>query len=218
MPGDARHAIVVGAGLAGCAVAMALAEQGWTSTLLERLPAIAAATSGNRAGVFHGIVNPQDGAHARFNRAAALHAAGAARADHVYAAPQASATVCCAWMRAPAWPTCRRRSPDSACRRNTSRRSAPTKPRDGPDWALAAPAWLYPGAGWVAPAAFASSLLAQAGPRATLRTGIEVTSLRRAGTLWQLLDPAGGVIGEAAVVVLANALDAQRLLARRTGR
>ncbi|MBP6777473.1 MAG: bifunctional tRNA (5-methylaminomethyl-2-thiouridine)(34)-methyltransferase MnmD/FAD-dependent 5-carboxymethylaminomethyl-2-thiouridine(34) oxidoreductase MnmC [Piscinibacter sp.] len=211
-PGDARHAIVVGAGLAGCAVAMALAEQGWTSTLLERLPALAAATSGNRAGVFHGIVNPQDGAHARFNRAAALHAAGAVRAA---IDAHGAAGECNGVLRLEA------RAGVADMQASIARLGLPPEYVQalGADEAsqraglpLAAPAWFYPGAGWIAPAAFAASLLAQAGPRATLRTDIEVASLRRAGALWQLLDAAGGVIGEAAVVVLANALDAQRLL------
>ena len=71
-PHAERHALIVGAGLAGCATAWALAEQGWRSTLIDRAAAPATAASGNPAGLFHGIVNPQDGAHARFNRAAAL--------------------------------------------------------------------------------------------------------------------------------------------------
>ena len=71
-----KHAVIIGAGLAGCATAWALAQQSWTSSLLERCEAVAQEASGNPAGAFHGIVNPQDGAHARFNRAAALHAQG----------------------------------------------------------------------------------------------------------------------------------------------
>jgi tRNA 5-methylaminomethyl-2-thiouridine biosynthesis bifunctional protein len=209
--GDARHAIVVGAGLAGCAVAMALAEQGWTSTLLERLPTIGAATSGNRAGVFHGIVNPQDGAHARFNRSAALHASIAVRRAIEL---DAVAGQCAGVLRMEA------RAGVADMQASIARLGLPPAYVQalGADEAtrlaglpLAAPAWFYPGAGWVAPAAFAASLLGRAGSRASLRTGVEVAALRRARKLWQLLDPAGGVIGEAAVVVLANALDAPRL-------
>ena len=210
--GNTRHAVVVGAGLAGCAVALALAEQGWTSTLLERLPTIAGATSGNRAGVFHGIVNAQDGAHARFNRAAALQATSAVRRAIEL---DASAGECNGVLRMEA------RADLAEMQASIARLGLPPEYVQALDadqasrragLPLAAPAWFYPGAGWVAPAALAASLLAQAGARATVRTGIEVASLRRAGALWQALDPAGGVIAEAAVVVLANALDAQRLL------
>ncbi|MGL6110647.1 MAG: FAD-dependent oxidoreductase, partial [Rubrivivax sp.] len=72
-----RHALIVGAGLAGCATACALAEQGWRSTLIDHRDGPAQEGSGNPAGLFHGIVNAQDGAHARFNRAAALQASRA---------------------------------------------------------------------------------------------------------------------------------------------
>ncbi|OYU78559.1 MAG: oxidoreductase, partial [Burkholderiales bacterium PBB5] len=68
-----RHVAVVGAGLAGAAVARALAHQGLQVTVLERLAAPAQATSGNAGGLFHSVLHPQDGAHARWLRAAALH-------------------------------------------------------------------------------------------------------------------------------------------------
>ena len=41
-------------------------------TVIDALPGPAQASSGNPAGLFHGTVNPDDGPHARFNRAAAL--------------------------------------------------------------------------------------------------------------------------------------------------
>ena len=69
-----RRALIVGAGLAGCAAAWALAEQGWESCVLERRDRVAAEASGNPAGLFHGIVNADDGVHARFNRAASFSA------------------------------------------------------------------------------------------------------------------------------------------------
>ncbi|MBC8056276.1 MAG: FAD-dependent oxidoreductase, partial [Rhizobiales bacterium] len=74
-----RHALIIGAGLAGCAAASALAGHGWRSTVLERQALIASGASGNLGGLFHGIVNAQDGVHARFNRAAALSAHGAVK-------------------------------------------------------------------------------------------------------------------------------------------
>jgi tRNA 5-methylaminomethyl-2-thiouridine biosynthesis bifunctional protein len=72
------RALIVGGGLAGCATAWALAERGWDSLLIERGPSIARRGVGNPAGLFHGIVNGQDGSHARFHRAAALEAHTAA--------------------------------------------------------------------------------------------------------------------------------------------
>jgi len=74
------------------------------------------------------------------------------------------------------------------------------------------PAWLFPGGGCVSPASVANALLTLASGNVVLRVGTEVAALRRAGTLWCLLDARSKVIAQASVVVLANAADALRLL------
>ncbi|VXC18215.1 tRNA (mnm(5)s(2)U34)-methyltransferase / FAD-dependent cmnm(5)s(2)U34 oxidoreductase [Pseudomonas sp. 8BK] len=52
-PAGARTALVIGAGLAGCATAASLAQRGWQVTLLERHAAIAQEASGNPQGVLY---------------------------------------------------------------------------------------------------------------------------------------------------------------------
>lgn len=69
---DARSALIIGAGLAGAACAHALRAQGIACAVLDAHAAPAQEASGNPAGLFHGTLNPDDGLHARFNRAAAL--------------------------------------------------------------------------------------------------------------------------------------------------
>ena len=48
-----RHAMVIGAGLAGCATAASLAARGWCVSLLERHAALAQEASGNPQGVLY---------------------------------------------------------------------------------------------------------------------------------------------------------------------
>lgn len=48
-----RHAVVIGAGLAGCATAASLAARGWRVTVLERRAKAAAEASGNPQGVLY---------------------------------------------------------------------------------------------------------------------------------------------------------------------
>lgn len=67
-----RHALIVGAGLAGCVATWALCRAGWQVTLLDRQPRPAQEASGNPGGMFHAIVHGEDGIHARAHRAAAL--------------------------------------------------------------------------------------------------------------------------------------------------
>lgn len=213
-----RHAVVVGAGLAGCASAWALAEQGWTTTVVDRHGRPAQEASGNPGGLFHGILNAQDGTHARFNRAAALEAqkAVAWALTHHGVAGGLNGLLRLETGLADI----------QAMRRMLAHTALP------PDYvqaldadaasalcglALSGPAWLYPGGGWVNPAGLANAFLARAGARATLVTGREVAALQPVAGGWRLLDMNHAVIIECDVVVLANAHDALRLLPDSAG-
>lgn len=211
-PSTPRRALIVGAGLAGCATAWALAEQGWHSHVLERCGAIAQEGSGNLAGLFHGIVNAQDGRHARFNRAAALeahaavqiavqhHGAGGAARGLLRLESQLDMAAMQAMLARLGLPPGYVQAVDATTASGLA------------GMALSTPAWFYPGGGWVQPGGLARAFLERAGARATLRIDIEVHALNRSATGWRLLDAHGALIDEADVVVLANAGDALRLL------
>ena len=207
--GGGRHALIVGAGLAGCAAAWALAEQGWRSSVFERRSGIASEASGNPAGLFHGIVNAQDGVHARFNRAAALMARESVRiaidAHGVAGATDGllrlEAADSWAWMReALTLPADYVQALDAMQASSLS------------GLALERPAWFYPGGGWVDPAGLARAWLERAAPHVELRCDADVHALRRTVAGWQLLDATGATLGEAPVIVLANAGAALDLL------
>ncbi|HKW84859.1 MAG TPA: tRNA (5-methylaminomethyl-2-thiouridine)(34)-methyltransferase MnmD, partial [Burkholderiaceae bacterium] len=178
---DERRALIVGAGLAGCAAAWALAEHGWQTQLLDRRAHIAAEASGNPAGLFHGIVNADDGAHARFNRAAAFEARRAvaiAMAEH-RASGSAAGLV-----------RLEHAVDVEALRAILARLNLP------PDYVQAltphaiaectgiaqpSPGWFYPAGGWVDPAALARSFVERAGGLARFQGDAEVHALRRGG-------------------------------------
>lgn len=67
-----RQAVIVGAGLAGAAVAHALAHGGWRCTVIDKAALPATAASGNPAGLLHATMHRDDGLHARLHRAGAL--------------------------------------------------------------------------------------------------------------------------------------------------
>ena len=205
-----REALIVGAGLAGCAAAWALARQGWTCRVLDCADAPAQATSGNAAGLFHASVHRDDGPHARAHRAAALRsarvaqpwfdagrvagaAAGCLRLDARGTAEQAAALLDAQrlpsdWLR---W----------LPRKDAAAAAGLALPTGG---------WWFADGGWLAPADYAAALLADSG--AAFRGGASVRALRRAGTHWQALDADGRVLDAAPVLVLANANDLPRLL------
>ena len=213
-PSRAGHAVIVGAGLAGSSAACALAQQGWTSTVLDRHSAAAQEASGNAGGLFHGVIHARDGIHARFNRAASMQAAQAVRIaiEHHGVAGSASGllrlemSLSASDMQAVL----------DACKLPTDYAQAvsATTASQLSGLNLMQRAWHYAEGGWVQPAGLVRSYFERADSRCQLRTHCEVQAIQRSDRGWLLLNAQGNVMEEAEVVVLANATDAARLLAK----
>lgn len=194
---------VVGAGLAGAAVAAALAARGLAVQVVDRAAGPGQATSGQAGGLFHGVVHGHDGIHARWLRAAALHTARVLRP--LVAAGLVPGAVD-GLLRG------ERALSADAMQQLLATLALP------PDYLQVArlgtglgtgAAWLYPGGGWVAPAALCAHWLQQ--PVISTRYGQAVQQLQHGADGWRLLGDAGQVLAEADAVVLCNAADAQRL-------
>ena len=225
-----RTAVVVGAGLAGAAVARALAQQGLQVTVLEAQAAPAAQGSGNAAGLFHGTVNGDDGHYARLFRAAALAAAREyARAlqpsDEPAADGSAQATVHVAGQISGLLRLDLRPGGLAAMQALVQRQRWPAdyvqalSAHDASERAgvpLPAPAWYYPAGGWISPAQWVRFALSTTGVKLRLRSRVQ--ALRRSATGWQV--GVAAVPGEptstrwlqADVVVLAHTQAADGLL------
>ena len=68
-PGGDRSALIIGAGLAGCATAFALARRGWQVTLIERHAHAAAEASGNTQGILYCKLSPHQTLLSRYVQA-----------------------------------------------------------------------------------------------------------------------------------------------------
>ena len=207
-----RHAVVVGAGLAGCAAAWALATRGWRTTLLDRREQVAAETSGNPAGLFHGIVTADDGLHARFNRSAGLMAADAVR-KAITRGVQGSAAGLLRLEATSTLPEMRAVLDRLDLPPRYLRALSADEASDLAGLPIAHPCWFYVEGGWVQPAGLAASFVARAGEACAFQGGVEVQALERVDAGWRLLNSRGHTVAEVPVVVLANAADALRLLA-----
>lgn len=217
---------IVGAGLAGCTLAAALADLGIASTLFDRHSRPAQEASGQAAGLYHGVVTPQDGTHARFNRAAALQAArdyARWRTAGLFeaAGPEAASLIGSGLLRLEdegALSSMQARLarlglPDDHVRAVSADEAfdlTGLRP-DGPGW------WFAQG-GAVRAGDVAEACRHLAGEALRWQGGVEVASLHRiagdgaAGPAWALMDRHGKLLDQVDTVVLANAVDARRLL------
>lgn len=199
-------AIVIGAGLAGCAAAHALAARGIDVTLFERADTIAAATSGNRMGALQPMIARDDNRAARYTRAGYLDALarlrdlssldpGCAGLDgllHLAGSADEEAEMAQTAARldfVPDYLAMLTRAEASAL--------AGVEVSHG--------GWWFAHGGWVIPPRYAAALLAAHMQRIRLRTGCVVHGLAPAGAGWQVCDGAGRVLAEAPAVVVAAA-------------
>ncbi|BDI05552.1 FAD-dependent 5-carboxymethylaminomethyl-2-thiouridine(34) oxidoreductase MnmC [Sphaerotilus microaerophilus] len=219
-PASAREALVIGAGLAGCAAAWALAQQGWRAQVIDAEPAPAGRTSGNPGGLMHPIFNAPDSLHARWFRAGGLRTAqlagppiargevagrvdGFLRLETRLDRGRAEARLADVGL------------PDTFLRwldaGEASARIGLPLPQGG---------WWFGQGGWLSPHDWCGWLLGEAQrlAGAAFLGGRRVARLARidaaaGGRHWQALDEQGQPIADAPVVVLAQALDIPRLLA-----
>src|SRR5512139_3602961 len=208
-PASPQHVAVIGAGVAGAAVAHALAQRGVTVTVLERADAMAMGASGNPVGVFRPLVSRDDNLASRLTRAAFLHDLRAwaalpgvewSRCGVLHLAKDADAAA--KQQQALA---------DTAPPAEYARWVELDEARELANWPVAAPGVFYPEAGWVVPASLCRAWLDH--PMIRLQTGCTVARLHKVPTGWQLLDQYGAMLTEADAVVLANARDASSLVA-----
>lgn len=201
-------AVVVGAGLAGGWAAHALRQQGWQVQVFDRQAEPAQETSGNPAGLFHGTVLPDDGPHARLQRAAALLATRTLRPWIAAGAVPGSASGLLRLADAG--------QDRAALQALIARHGLPPAYVQALDaaeasvqagFALDRAAWWYPGGGWIAPGALTRWLLRDSDFRG--RTPVE--RIERDADCWCLFDADDRLLARTGTLVLANAADAQRL-------
>ena len=214
-----RHAIVVGAGLAGCSAAWALCREGWQVTLLDAHDGPAQEGSGNPGGLFHSVLHGDDGIHARAHRAAAL---ATWRQVQPWIATGELHGQCEGLLRL-----------DAKAKREDAQAllTRLSLPPDHVRWLemdeanemsglkVASGAWLFKQGGWLHPMGYARRLLQEAhrwhiGGQALLTCLWQQTVDRIQPTKqgWAVLDAEGRCIAQAPSLVLANAHQAGALL------
>lgn len=204
-PRPAGEAIVVGAGLAGAAVAASLARRGWTVQVLDAAAAPASGASSLPAGLLAPHQSPDDNPLSRLSRAGVRITLQEAR-QRLATGLEWAPTGVLEWRgddRRPLPPLGESLAPWTREASAAQKRTAGLDPE--------AAAWWHENAAWITPAALVRSWLRTPGVR--FLGGRSVARIARAGARWALADAAGQPLGEADVVVVAGALGSAALLA-----
>ncbi|MGZ9711583.1 FAD-dependent 5-carboxymethylaminomethyl-2-thiouridine(34) oxidoreductase MnmC [Glaciimonas sp. GNP009] len=205
-----RHAIIIGAGLAGAAACQRLTLRGWKVSLIERHADIAQEASGNAVGIFMPVLSRDDNPTSRLSRAAYLFA------RHVWESlggiGNAFSGASCGVLQIA-------RDADQA---DAQRRwAAQAKhPNDYAQWLTQSAAsallgtevnhggWRFPGGGWVHPRSLCQTMLEACGERLEMHFNRSVSSLIKTVDGWQVCDDKGKGIASAPVVIMANGMGA----------
>lgn len=211
----ANSALILGAGIAGCSTAHALARRGWSITLIDQHAGPGQAASGNLAGIVRPVLSRDDNRTSRFTRAAFLYAVqngfGATASP---ANPDAISHACGVFhlaqdaadaehqqqvLRDLAFPATFVRWLDAA---TTSEHLG---------WPVEFGGWFFPRAGWMRPPQRCQALLAASGQRLTTRFNMRISEIQSTTTGWQVIDASGTVIAEAAHLILAGGAEPHAL-------
>jgi tRNA 5-methylaminomethyl-2-thiouridine biosynthesis bifunctional protein len=212
-PAD-RRVLVIGAGLAGSAIAERLASRGFSVEILEARNDIAQGASGNLAGAFRPLPSKDDNLTARITRAGFLYALA-----HLSRLKHAGHPVL--WEPCGVLHLARGSDQESKQRAVVE---AHGLPRDYLDWVDASEAtrkaghtatfggWWFSQGGWIQPGSLVSANLESRASLISLRPSSTVSRLEKREGYWHALAEDGSSLASAAHVVLANAHDVKRLL------
>jgi tRNA 5-methylaminomethyl-2-thiouridine biosynthesis bifunctional protein len=208
-PPAQRRALVLGAGIAGSAVAERLAARGWAVTVVDRRPVPGGGPLDPIAGVFKPLFSRDDNIASRLSRAGCLaalrHWQGLADAGLPLAwAPCGVLQVARNAQQA------RDFADILAAHRYPEDFVAPVSPQDAARLAgrgIAGGGMLIRAGGWINPISLcAGNLLRHASAR--ILWGRETAAIERRNGTWRALERGGAVIAEAPLLVLANAWEA----------
>ncbi|WP_285258903.1 bifunctional tRNA (5-methylaminomethyl-2-thiouridine)(34)-methyltransferase MnmD/FAD-dependent 5-carboxymethylaminomethyl-2-thiouridine(34) oxidoreductase MnmC [Halopseudomonas bauzanensis] len=202
-----RTALVIGAGLAGCSTAFALARRGWQVTVIERHAKPAAEASGNPQGILYTKLSPHQTPLSRFVQASYAYSL---RLLNEVLEPGEDSWSACGVLQLST------DDKEALRHRQLGEQGYPPSFLHSVDaeqasaiagFGVQRAGLFFPGAGWASPPMFCQALLQHANIR--LLTGRSVAGLEREGEQWQALDTEGQCLASASITVICSAADSR---------
>lgn len=207
---ETRHALVLGAGLAGCALSERLATRGWEVDLIEAHAAPAGEASGNLAGIVRPLLSRDDNLASRLNRACYLHTVRSWNNLDRTGLPVRRGLHGVLQIARDGEHEAQQRAmvaqggyPEDYVvfleQVAASRLLGSETTRGG---------WFFPLGGWANPPSVCATLLAARNHQIRLLAQRTAARIERTGEVWRVLDAAGDLIAAAPVLILASGAQA----------
>lgn len=202
-----RSAVIIGAGLAGCSTAFALARRGWQVTILERHTQAAAEASGNPQGILYCKLSPHQTPLSQFVQAGYAHSL---RLLHEILPQGAEHWEACGVLQLANTDKDRKRQSGLAALGYPLSFLQPVS-ADQASIIAGLPVHqgglFFPSGGWVHPPSLCAALLNH--PNIRLLTHSPAVTLQQRDHEWQVLDDEHQLLAQADITVLCTAADTQ---------
>ncbi|WP_415036011.1 bifunctional tRNA (5-methylaminomethyl-2-thiouridine)(34)-methyltransferase MnmD/FAD-dependent 5-carboxymethylaminomethyl-2-thiouridine(34) oxidoreductase MnmC [Azonexus sp.] len=207
-PPAERRAAIIGAGIAGCTAAHALAAAGWQVDVFEQASGPASGASCNLAGMLRPLPSADDNYLSRLTRAGFL----ATRAL-LHTLPQARWSPCGVLHLA------REPQHEATQQRVVHSLRQPSEllqflDREQASALLGWPAdiggWWFPDGGWVNPASVCQAALTAFPERIRPHYGCPIAHFEHDAAGWRLFDATGAVVAQAPILIIAGGVGAQQ--------
>lgn len=202
---DARHAIVMGAGLAGSACAERLGARGWRVEVLDSADGPGQGASGNHAGVLRYLPSFDDNRMSRLTRTGTLY--GWRHIARLRARGLAVRAETCGVLH-----LARDDEQQHKMRQAVEHLGFPpnvlrfvnaAEASERCGWPVPVGGWWFADSGWVHPPSLCAANLAAHAERVHTRFGCHIARIEQSHNGWRVFDPADRLIAEAPVLVLA---------------
>lgn len=200
-----RTALIIGAGLAGCSTAFALARRGWQVTVLERHACAAAEASGNPQGILYCKLSPH---HTPLSQFVQSSYAYCLRLLHEILPQSEEYWEACGVLQLANTDKDRQRQ-QALAKQNYPASFLHTVSAAQASTIAGIPlqqdGLFFPAGGWVHPPSLCQALLSH--PNIRLLTHSTALELRQQDNLWHVLDKHAQLLAHADIAVLCSAAD-----------
>lgn len=209
-----KHAVIIGAGIAGCQMAWHLCEEGWQVTLIERQSQIAREASGNPIGIITPKMTAkpsigEDFYTQAFHYTLSLLEVLSQQGHEIEWTPCGVQQLTHNERENKRWEALKKRNLPSKFIQLLDEKQSQTVAGIALHSTHSYKSSFFPQAGWINPASFCKALSQH--PSCTTRCDTEGLELISKGNIWQLLDQKNKVITHSEVVIIANGKDINQL-------